>query len=110
MAQLKWYRVLGTEEAAKQIPKGKLQLVKLGNQRICIAHTDTGYAAFSDICPHLGESLTKGVMNFEHEIVCPWHGYRFNMENGRECQQRTVDLEIHKIELRADGLFLGVIR
>ncbi len=110
MAQLKWYRVLGAEEAAKRIPKGNLQLVKLGQQRICIAHTDSGYAAFSDICPHLGESLTGGNINFMNEVICPLHGYRFNMTNGRECQQRTQDLEIHKIELRADGLFLGVRR
>ena len=110
MPQLKWYRVLGPEEAAKRIPKGKLQLVKLGEQRICIAHTELGYTAVSDICPHLGESLSKGTINFLYEVICPWHGYRFNLQNGRECQQRTPDLEVHKIEMREDGLFLGVIR
>ena len=29
----------------------------------------------------------------------------FNLQNGRECQQRTPDLEVHKIEMREDGLF-----
>ena len=110
MPELKWYKVLGLEEAAERIPKGKLQLVKLGNQRICIAHTENGYSAVSDACPHLGASLCGGTTNFLDEIICPWHGYRFSMDSGRECQQRTDDLEVHKIELREDGLFLGVIR
>lgn len=110
MPQLKWYRVLGPEQAAERIPKGKLQLVKLGEQRICIAHTDQGYSAVSNICPHLGESLHKGTTNFLGEVICPWHGFRFNLKNGRECQQRTPDLEVHKVELREDGLFLGVVR
>jgi len=110
MSQLKWYRILGPEAAAERIPKGKLQLVKLGKQRICIAHTEQGYAAVSDICPHLGESLSKGTINFLNEVICPWHGHRFNLTNGRECQQRTPDLEVHKVEMREDGLFLGVVR
>lgn len=101
---------MSAEEAEKRIPRGKLQLVKLGELRICIAHTDNGYAAFSDICPHLGASLSQGSINFINEVICPWHGYRFNMKNGRECQQRTADLEVHKIELREDGLILGVYK
>ncbi len=110
MPQLKWYRVLGPAEAAKRIPKGKLQLVKIGKQRICIAHTDQGYRAVSDICPHLGESLSRGTINYLYEVICPWHGYRFNLTDGRECERRTPDLEVLKVELREDGLFLGVIR
>ena len=110
MAEWKWYKVLGKQEAASRIPVGKLQLVKLGKRRICIAHTEMGYSAVSDACTHLGESLCKGSTNFLNEIICPWHGYRFNLENGRESNQRAPDLEVYKIELREDGLYLGVLR
>jgi len=102
--------VLSAEDTVQRIPPGKLQLVKLGQQHICIVHTEKGFFAVSDICPHLGESLSKGTTNFLGEVICPWHGYRFNLKNGRESQQRTPDLEVHKVELREDGLFLGVIR
>jgi len=110
MPELKWYKVLSATEAYRRIPKGRLQLVRLGEKRICIAHGEKGYAAVSDTCPHLGASLSQGSTNFINEIICPWHGYRYNLEHGRECQQRTEDLEVHKIELRKDGLFLGVFR
>jgi len=101
--------VLDREEAARRIPKGSLQLVKLGERRICIAHSEEGYSAVSDTCPHLGESLSRGSINYLNEVICPLHGYRFKLKDGRECQQRTPDLDIYKIELREDGLFLGVV-
>lgn len=110
MTELKWYRVLSTEEASRRIPVGKLQLVRLGEQRICIAHSEKGYSAVSDTCPHLRASLSQGSINYVNEIICPWHGYQYNLESGRECRQRTEDLEVFDVELRDDGLFLGVFR
>ena len=110
MSELKWYKVLSADEASRRIPKGSLQLVRLGEQRICIANSNGGYAAISDTCPHRGASLSQGSINFLNEIICPLHGYRYNLENGRECEQRTEDLDVYKIELRENGLFLGVFR
>jgi nitrite reductase/ring-hydroxylating ferredoxin subunit len=110
MTELKWYKVFSTEEASRRIPVGKLQLVRLGEQRICIVHSEKGYSAVSDTCPHLGASLSHGSVNYLNEIICPWHGYQYNLVHGRECQQRTEDLEVHNIELRDDGLFLGVLK
>ncbi len=109
MPELKWYRVFKSpQEAEERIPLGHLQLVRIGERRICIAHTDRGFHAVSDVCPHLSESLSKGSTNYLNEVICPWHGYRFNLEHGQECQNRTKPLLIYKIELRDDGLFLGV--
>lgn len=83
--------------------------MKVGARRICIAHTALGFAAVADTCPHLGESLSKGNTNYLNEVICPWHGYRFNLVHGQECEQRTEPLVVHKIELREDGLFLGIL-
>lgn len=109
MQQVKWYRVFSsTSEAYRRIPPGKLQLVKVGKRRICIAHTPQGFHAVADTCPHLGESLSKGHLNYLDEVVCPWHAYRFSLTNGDECANKTAPLEVHKIELRENGLFLGL--
>ncbi len=111
MQQLNWYKVFASpSEAYQRIPKGKLQLVKVGKRRICIAHTDNGFHAVADTCPHLGAALSKGHTNYLNEVICPWHEYRFNLVHGTESDQRTDPLEIHKIELREDGLFLGLIK
>lgn len=109
MSELKWYKVIdSSSEALRRIPRGKLQLVQVGKRRICVAHTDQGFSAVADTCPHLGESLSKGHTNYLNEVICPWHGYRFNLVHGDECEGRTAPLEVHKIELREDGLFLGL--
>ena len=109
MSELKWYRVFDTpQEAMERIPPGRLQLVRIGERRICVAHTAHGFHAVSDTCPHMGESLSGGTVNHLNEIICPLHEYRFSLEFGVECSHRTPPLGIYQIELREDGLFLGV--
>jgi nitrite reductase/ring-hydroxylating ferredoxin subunit len=42
------------------------------------------------------------------EIVCPWHGYQFNLQSGREWQERSQDLVTFPIREEADGLYIGI--
>lgn len=90
------------------MPLGKTQLLIARDQRICLAHTNQGFFAIDDACPHMGESLTKGTTNYLNEVVCPWHNHRFSLTTGAECKARTAPAKLHKIELREDGLYLGV--
>jgi len=90
------------------VPLGKTQLLIARDQRICLAHTNQGFFAIDDACPHMGESLTKGTTNYLNEVVCPWHNHRFSLTTGAECKARTAPAKLHKIELREDGLYLGV--
>ena len=106
---MRWYRVFkNIEEANQRVPQGSLELIRLGKRRICLAHTTAGYRAFSDTCTHLSASLSKGQLNYLDEVICPWHEYRFDTSNGAECAGRCSSLELYKIELREDGLFLGL--
>ncbi|MFY7786920.1 MAG: Rieske (2Fe-2S) protein [Thermoflexibacteraceae bacterium] len=59
--------------------------MRLPNQTIiCVVRTATNIHVFDDTCPHLGESLSKGKVNYLGEIVCPWHTYRFQLNTGEE--------------------------
>ena len=106
---MRWYRIFHSlEEANQRIPSGTLELVRLGKRRICLAHTTQGYRAFSDTCTHLSASLSKGKLNYLDEVICPWHEYRFDTVTGMECASRSASLVMYQIELREDGLFLGL--
>ncbi|MCZ6692536.1 MAG: Rieske 2Fe-2S domain-containing protein [Bacteroidetes bacterium] len=106
---MKWYKIFNNlSEAKTKVPLGKTQLLIARDQRICLAHTHQGFFAIDDACPHMGESLTKGTTNYLNEIVCPWHNHRFSLTTGTECKDRTAPGRLHKIELREDGLYLGV--
>ncbi|RDC61542.1 Rieske (2Fe-2S) protein [Adhaeribacter pallidiroseus] len=95
-------------EAEKALPLGKPQKLWVAGRAdaICLVRNRAGIFAVSDVCPHLGESLSKGTTNYLNEVVCPWHSYRFSLENGQECNNRTNRLKTYKIEVQPDGVYL----
>jgi nitrite reductase/ring-hydroxylating ferredoxin subunit len=106
---MKWYKIFDSiEEAEIRVPLNHTVKASFKSLKICIAHTGKGWFAIEDECPHLGESLSKGTINYLNEITCPWHSYRYNLEHGRECSQKTRDARVFKVEARDKGLFLGL--
>ncbi|WP_276499247.1 Rieske (2Fe-2S) protein [Pontibacter litorisediminis] len=107
--QYTWHRAFASqEEAIRQVPLRKLTQLTLGGRKICFAHTSAGFFAVADACPHLGYSLSRGTTNYLNEVVCPWHSYRFNLQNGRECEYRSRNATAYPVEVRADGVYIGL--
>lgn len=107
---MEWIKIFESEEEVQtklnqNIP---FRLVIQGKS-ICIALRLGVLYAFENKCPHNGESLSKGSINYLGEIVCPWHGYRFNINTGRECAERCRDLETFPVKQNTDGVFIAVV-
>lgn len=104
-----WHKLFESlAEAASAVPLSKTKLFIIQNQRICLAHTATGFFAVDDACPHLGESLSKGTTNYLNEVVCPWHSYRYNLQNGAECKYRTRSVKTYATKQEEDGFYIEV--
>jgi nitrite reductase/ring-hydroxylating ferredoxin subunit len=56
----------------------------------------------------LGESLSKGKVNYLGEVVCPWHSYRYDLSTGEECAGRGVPARCYPLEIRENGLWIGL--
>lgn len=103
-----WIKIFNSSLEMKQRLGDKPKLLTVRNKRICLALFQNDVRAVDDKCPHNGESLSKGTLNYLGEIVCPWHGYRFQLQTGRECAQRTHDLSTYPIKETAEGVFIGL--
>lgn len=105
-----WFKVFNSrQEAESALVKGAPQLVILGGRRIClIRYGDDTFRAVQDACTHNAVSLSKGRLNFQGEIVCPWHGYCFDTKTGRESAGRSRDLETYPVRIDDEGFFIGV--
>jgi len=106
---VEWVKIFPNEQEAKQrISPDKPQLLILGATRICLVRHNEKFLAVQDACTHNGESLSKGKVNFLGEIICPWHGYRFELNTGRACDSSSAELKTYPVKIDGTGFFIGV--
>ena len=106
---MEWIKIFsGDSEARQRILPDKPQLLVVYGKRICLTlHKDTFYAV-QDACTHNGESLSKGLINYLGELVCPLHHYQFDLLSGRECGSRSRDLVTYPVKVDESGFFIGI--
>lgn len=96
------------EELMERMGKDGRNIVRIGAKKICLILNKGEFHVFDHLCPHNQYSLLEGTINYKNEVVCPLHSYRFSLDDGRECEQRTKPLKIHSLKIESDGVFLQV--
>lgn len=82
------------------------QIVEVDDHLIAVIHTQGQYYAIDDICTHDGGPLAEG--NLEgYEIVCPRHGARFDVRDGRAlCLPATRPTMTHDLKVEGDTIYV----
>jgi 3-phenylpropionate/trans-cinnamate dioxygenase ferredoxin component len=70
---------IGSISEFEDLEAGKL--VEVAGQSIAVFNIAGKYYAIANTCPHRGGPLADGMMAGE-EVICPWHGARFNVKTG----------------------------
>jgi nitrite reductase/ring-hydroxylating ferredoxin subunit len=70
---------VGNRAELEDLEGGKL--VEAAEQSIAVFNVGGRYYAIESTCPHRGGPLTEGMVTGE-EVICPWHGSRFNVKTG----------------------------
>lgn len=86
----------------------QMKLVHIGDKRVVIARSESGYSAFDDRCSHRGGSLAGGSM-ICGTVQCPWHGSQFSVSDGT-VKAGPAKIPIVTYQLREDNgkLFLTI--
>lgn len=99
----------------EELPKGQMRAVEVKGRPLLVVHAPDGAVhAMWGRCPHYGAKLSTGLLESmttsdgpghynlaegRFVVRCPWHGYEFDVENGRcpadsQVTVRTFDVEI----------------
>ncbi|AYB30655.1 Rieske (2Fe-2S) protein [Chryseolinea soli] len=106
---MEWIKIFAGEDIAReQLKEDKPRLLVVNGRRICLARHGGKFFAVQDACTHNGESLSKGQVNYLGEIVCPWHNYRFALDNGKACDSSCRDLATYPLKWDEGGFFIGM--
>lgn len=106
---MRWIKIFNSAaEGQAVIPSGSSRQVIIGELKLCMSNFDNSFKACENFCPHNGEELHKGMVNYLGEIICPWHNYRFDLSTGAESSGRCRDLELYPTKITEEGVFVGI--
>jgi nitrite reductase/ring-hydroxylating ferredoxin subunit len=75
-----------------------MKLVHARNERLVVARTEDGYAAFQDRCTHKGGPLSDGALMCR-TVQCPWHGSQFDVQSGAvKCGPAEGPIKTYEME------------
>lgn len=103
----KWHKVADKEADIKWSP-GDIAEVAVDGKKICIAKGKDGWFGFADTCPHAGAPMIDAYVTGGCQVVCPVHQLKFNLKNGRDVNGGGYVLKTYPVELRPDGVFVGL--
>ncbi len=97
-----------TAEAKAALAENAPRLLIVYGKRICLVRHNEKIFAVQEACTHSGGALSQGKINYMGEVVCPLHGYQFNLQTGRESSERSNDLVCYPIHESEDGVFISL--
>ena len=96
------------EDLESALSDNPIRVLRIGEQKVCIAKHDDTFFAFQHLCPHQKHPLKEGLITDFGEIVCPLHEYRFNLKSGICVNQKCSDLITYQIEIESQGAFINL--
>ncbi len=110
MNTLVWHKLYDSVmEAETDLKPRMIKLLRIENLKLALVRTESGFYAFREACPHMGENLHKGIVNTLDEVVCPLHFYRFSLRTGEEQTGKNCpDLKQYLVKYDETGFFVGI--
>lgn len=103
---MSWVRVC----AVAEVPAGGMRAFRVEGLAIPVLVADLGggrYAASSGICPHEDVALEGGDL-VAGRVVCPGHGYEFDLTTGRCAHDAALTLRRFPIKVVDDEIHMRV--
>ncbi len=111
---------------ASEFGDGDRKIVANGSGEIGVYLIKGAWYAYQNHCPHQGGPVCEGLTmakveaiiaddktvqgkRFNHDhmhIVCPWHGWEFQMEDGLSSADKSFRLKKYDVEVKGDEVYV----
>jgi nitrite reductase (NADH) small subunit len=91
--------------ATSDVPSGTMKAFDIAGRKIVVYHTESGYFASDNDCPHRGGPLIEGDL-IGNEVICPWHVWAFDVVSG--CNDRFPEkrLVCHQVKIEGQRILV----
>ena len=102
-----WHKIANSIDEINFSFNGTAEIV-VDEKVLCIIKNGNKLDACSQKCPHAGGIMSNGYIDAMGNIVCPLHGYKFNIQDGRNITGEGYFLKTFPVEIRAGGVFISI--
>jgi nitrite reductase (NADH) small subunit len=90
-----------------ELPPGHSKEVEHDGRIYALFNLDGRIVAADGICPHQGGPLASGTCEGT-VVTCPWHGWQFDLKDGRSPSYRRVQIPVFEVRLDGDDVLVAV--
>ena len=87
------------------LPVGRVKAVTVEGRTLALYHTQSGFFATDNTCPHRGGPLAEGDL-IGDEITCPWHLWGFDVATGLCAGNREISVATHEVRVENDRVMV----
>ncbi len=92
---------------ADSMKDGEARAVNANGDQIALYRVGGKFYATTNTCPHHGGPLGEGTLT-DKVIMCPWHGWKFNVETGVSPVVPTVKVKTYNVKVEANDVLVEV--
>lgn len=105
---------------------GSRKIVEVNNREVCVILKDDEYFAYENYCYHQGGPACEGQLlakveavlaedktliqetysDQEMHIVCPWHGWEYELKTGECVTNRRIRLKSYEVLLTEEDIYV----
>ena len=94
--------------ATGDIPPGDYTVVEAGELSLVVFNAGGVFYALANVCPHDNGPLGEGLC-YDHEIMCPRHGARFDFRTGKVLSFPAVtDVPAYPVKVEGDTILVRI--
>ena len=91
-----------------ELPPGTGKEVMAGDQVVALFNVEGAIHALDGICPHAGGPLAEGTLRGTI-ITCPWHGWQFDVTDGRNCLNPKICHTRFKVRVEGTDVYVDIV-
>ena len=107
--EYQWHKVADSIEEINFSSNNMAEFV-IDGKHLCIIKYGSTLVACIQKCPHAGGIMSNGYVDTSGNIVCPMHGYKFSLKNGRNVTGEGYILKIFPVQIRSNAVFIGIVK
>lgn len=88
-----------------ELTDGQARVVDVEGRTLALFNVEGTLYAMDNACAHRGGPLGEGDLEGPL-IVCPWHGWRWDVTTGRNVNNPAVTMACYPVRVEPDGIFV----